>query len=119
MADLRDLYQDAILDHYKKPRNFRRIEHANRQAEGSNPFCGDKLCVYLQIEDDVVADIAFTGEACAISTASASMMTENLKGKTVAEVRAVFQQFHLLLTDPSGSQPPPAGREGQSRQFHG
>jgi nitrogen fixation protein NifU and related proteins len=105
MADLRDLYQDVILDHHKKPRNFHKLDHANRQADGYNPLCGDKLSVYLQIENGVVKDIGFIGTGCAISTASASMMTESLKGKTETEAKAIFERFHQLATDHSEPQP--------------
>jgi len=107
MADLRDLYQEVILDHHKKPRNFHKLEHANRQADGYNPLCGDKLSVFIQIENGIVKDIGFVGAGCAISTASASMMTESLKGKTEAEARAVFERFHQLLTDHSEPKPDP------------
>lgn len=102
MSDLRNLYQEVILDHHKRPRNFRRIENANRQADGYNPLCGDKISVYMRLENGVLADIAFIGTGCAISTASASMMTEHLKGKTEAEARIVFDQFHRLVTNHSG-----------------
>jgi nitrogen fixation NifU-like protein len=108
MADLRDLYQEVILDHHKKPRNFHKLEHANRQADGYNPLCGDKLSVFIQIENGIVKDIGFVGAGCAISTASASMMTESLKGKTEAEARAVFDRFHQLVTDHSEPKPDPA-----------
>ena len=108
MADLRDLYQEVILDHHRRPRNFRKIDNANRQAEGYNPLCGDKLSVYMIVEDGIVKDIAFVGAGCAISTASASMMTENLKGRTEAEARAVFERFHALVTDHSEIRPDPA-----------
>ena len=101
MADLRDLYQDAILDHYKKPHNFRKLEHANRQADGFNPLCGDKLSVYLQVENGIVMDIGFIGTGCAIATASASIMTESLIGKTEAEAKTMFERFHRLVTDQS------------------
>ncbi len=97
MSDLRELYQEVILDHYKKPRNFRTLEGA-RHVEGYNPLCGDKVTVYVQLEGDVVRDVSFQGSGCAISTASASMMTESLKGKTRAEAEALFQSFHALLT---------------------
>jgi nitrogen fixation NifU-like protein len=107
MADLRDLYQEEILDHYKKPRNFRLIEQADRQADGFNPLCGDKLSVYLRIENGRVKDAAFQGTGCAISTASASMMTENLKGKTVDEANSVIRSFRMMLAGHSGSQPDP------------
>lgn len=105
MSDLRDLYQEVILDHHKKPRNFHKLEHANRQADGYNPLCGDKLSVYLQIENGTVKDIGFIGTGCAISTASASMMTEQLKGKTEAQAREVFERFHQLVTDHSQTAP--------------
>jgi nitrogen fixation protein NifU and related proteins len=101
MADLKDLYQEVILDHNKRPRNFRKIEQANRQADGFNPLCGDKLSVYIQIENGIVKDIGFVGAGCAISTASASMMTESLKGKTESEAKALFECFHQLLADHS------------------
>ncbi len=108
MADLRDLYQEVILDHHKKPRNFHKLEHANRQADGYNPLCGDKLSVFVQIENGIVIDIGFVGGGCAISTASASMMTESLKGKTEAEAKAIFERFCQLVTDHSETQPDPA-----------
>ncbi|MBP1622338.1 MAG: system NifU family Fe-S cluster assembly protein [Acidobacteria bacterium] len=108
MADLRDLYQEVILDHHKKPRNFHKLENANRRADGYNPLCGDKLSVYMQVENGVIRDIGFVGAGCAISTASASMMTESLKGKTEAEAKAVFERYHELVTNHSGSQPDPA-----------
>jgi nitrogen fixation NifU-like protein len=97
MSDLRELYQEVILGHYKKPRNFRKLEGA-RQVDGYNPLCGDKITVYLQLEGDVVKDVTFQGSGCAISTASASMMTESLKGKTRAEAEALFRSFHDLIT---------------------
>ncbi len=96
--DLRDLYQNVILDHHKKPRNFHKIDDATRSAEGYNPLCGDKVTVYVKMEGDVITDIAFLGSGCAISTAAASMMTESLKGKTRAEAEALFEQFHELVT---------------------
>lgn len=112
MADLRDLYQEVILDHHRKPRNFRKIEDANRQADGYNPLCGDKLSVYMRVEDGVVKDISFVGMGCAISTASASMMTESLKGKTEVEAWAIFDKFHDLVTNRSDSNPDPATTDG-------
>jgi len=98
MSDLRDLYQQVILDHHKKPRNFRIPEKSNRRADGHNPLCGDKVSVYLIIEGGRIREIAFQGAGCAISTASASMMTEALKGKTEEEAEALFEQFHALVT---------------------
>jgi len=99
MDDLRDLYQEVLLDHYKKPRNFRVMEEANRHAEGQNPLCGDEVTVYLRMEDDVVKDVSFQGAGCAISMASASMMTMSVKGKTKEEAEVLFQHFHRMLTE--------------------
>ena len=97
MSDLRELYQEVILDHHKKPRNFRPLEGA-RHVEGYNPLCGDKVTVYVKLDGDVVRDVSFQGTGCAISTASASLMTEALKGKTRAEAEALFHTFHDLIT---------------------
>jgi nitrogen fixation NifU-like protein len=100
--DLRELYQEVILDHSKRPRNFRALAGANRHAEGHNPLCGDRAAVYLLVEGDVVRDVSFEGSGCSISTASASMMTDALKGKTLAAAKALFERFHELVTaDPS------------------
>jgi nitrogen fixation protein NifU and related proteins len=93
-----DLYQETILDHSKRPRNFHPMEDANRNAEGYNPLCGDKLKLYLKMEDDVVRDVSFVGSGCAISTASASLMTESLKGKSREEALRLLDKFHELLT---------------------
>jgi nitrogen fixation NifU-like protein len=109
MSDLRELYQAVILDHHKKPRNFRVMPEANRHAEGYNPLCGDKVTVYLTLEDDVVRDVSFQGSGCAISTASASMMTESLKGKTRAEAEALFKKFHELVAGEHASAEPATG----------
>jgi nitrogen fixation NifU-like protein len=98
MSSLGSLYQEVILDHCKKPRNFRVMEGADYKAEGYNPLCGDKVTVYLKIEGDKIVDIAFQGSGCAISTASASILTETLKGKTEAEATAIFESFHDLVT---------------------
>jgi len=98
---LRDLYQEIILDHNRHPRNFRALADANRKAEGHNPLCGDRVQVYLHIADDRVQAISFQGSGCAISTASASLMTEALKGKSVEEAHALFKGFHNLLTQGS------------------
>jgi len=97
MSDLRELYQEIILEHNKKPRNFRVLEDANRTAQGFNPLCGDRLTLYLKIEDGVVKDVAFQGSGCAISKASASMMTMSVKGKTAKEVNELFQKIHTML----------------------
>ena len=98
MTDLTDLYQEVIIDHSKRPRNFRRIENGSAQAEGYNPLCGDKIVVQLKLDNDVIRDVAFQGAGCAISTASASLMTESLKGKTRAEAGRLFERFHELVT---------------------
>jgi nitrogen fixation NifU-like protein len=98
MSDLRELYQTTILDHNKQPRNFRVPEGANRQAAGHNPLCGDRVVVHLVLEDGVVKDVGFQGAGCAISTASASLMTQAVKGRSVAEVLKLFDAFHELLT---------------------
>jgi nitrogen fixation NifU-like protein len=96
-ADLHDLYQEVILDHNKRPHNFRMIEDGVR-AEGYNPLCGDRLTVYLKIEDDRIKDAAFQGSGCAISKASASLMTDSVKGKTLDEAGELFRRFHLMIT---------------------
>lgn len=97
--DLRSVYQEVILDHYKSPRNCADLPDANRQAKGHNPLCGDRVEIFLKIEDGVVRDVRFKGDGCAISTASASMMTEVIKGKPVAEVEKIFEEFHDMVTD--------------------
>jgi nitrogen fixation protein NifU and related proteins len=98
MSDLRDLYQEVILDHTKRPRNFRKLETATNSAKGHNPLCGDRLTVYVNLKDDVIQDISFEGSGCAISTASASMMTESLKGKTKSDAETLFHCFHDVVT---------------------
>jgi len=98
MSDLRELYQDLIIDHSKRPRNFRVLEAANHTSEGYNPLCGDKVTVFLELEQDRVKNVSFQGSGCAISTSSASVMTESVKGKTLAEVEALFDVFHNLVT---------------------
>lgn len=98
MSDLEDLYQELILDHNKRPRNRCKLDEAHSQAEGSNPLCGDHLTVYLNVEDNVVTEVTFEGSGCAISTASASLMTVSLKGKTLDEAKALFRKFHGLVT---------------------
>jgi nitrogen fixation NifU-like protein len=97
-TELRELYQSVILDHYKKPRNQRRPDGADREAEGVNPLCGDHVHVYARVEDDRIADVGFEGSGCAISTASASLMTEAVKGRTIAEADAIYQRFHEVVT---------------------
>jgi len=98
MSELSELYQQVILDHNKKPRNFHKLERANRTAEGYNPLCGDQLSVYLQVEDDEVIDVSFEGSGCAISKASASMMTQAVKGKSKREAELLFDEFHRMVT---------------------
>lgn len=98
MSELRDLYQELIVDHSKRPRNFGKLEGADYEATGYNPLCGDKITVYLRLENDVVKEIAFHGSGCAISTASASMMTERYKGLSRAEAEALFEAFHKMVT---------------------
>jgi nitrogen fixation NifU-like protein len=97
MPDIRSLYQEIIVDHNRRPRNFRAVPDANRTAEGNNPLCGDRLTVYMTIADGVIRDIGFTGAGCAISTASASLMTESLRGRTEPEAEALFDRFHDLV----------------------
>ncbi len=99
MADLREIYQEVILDHYRKPRNYAALAEANRKAGGYNPLCGDRMTVYLIVEDGMVKEATFEGAGCAISTASASLMTEAVKGKPAAEVKALFERFRGMLTD--------------------
>jgi nitrogen fixation NifU-like protein len=96
--DLKDLYRDIIVDHNRNPRNFREMPQADRRADGFNPLCGDKLTVFVQLDGDRIADVSFHGSGCAISVASASLLTESVKGKTVAEAEQLFQQMHQLLT---------------------
>ena len=98
MSELSELYQAVILDHNKKPRNFHKLENANRSAEGYNPLCGDHLNVYLHVEDDQVKDISFEGSGCAIWKASASMMTQAVKGKSKQEAEQLFDEFHRMVT---------------------
>ena len=100
MSDLNDLYQEVILDHNRRPRNFRAPEGANRRAEGFNPLCGDRLTLFLTVADGVIRDVGFQGSGCAISKASASLMTEAVKGKSVAEAEALFERFHRMVTAP-------------------
>lgn len=99
MSDLRELYQEVILDHNKRPRNFEALPAADRQATGYNPLCGDRVQVFLELDGDRVRRVTFQGAGCAISQASASLMTEAVEGKTVAEARHLFEGFHDLLTD--------------------
>ena len=102
--DLRELYQEVILDHNKRPRNFRVPDPVNRKAEGYNPLCGDKITVFLYVDGEVIKDVGFQGTGCAISKASASMMTDALKGKSLQEADTFFQKFHTMLTAPASSE---------------
>ncbi len=118
--ELRELYQEVILDHAKRPRNFREIKAATGRADGFNPLCGDKATIFLELDGDVVKDVSFLGAGCSISTASASMMTEALRGKTRADAEALFERFHRLVTsDPSRAQPDNAPELGKLAAFSG
>src|SRR5438105_8854265 len=99
MSDLRDLYQETILEHSKSPRNYRKLEAANRTAEGYNPLCGDHFTLYVDVQGDAIRDIGFQGSGCAISKASASMMTQSVKGRSKAEAQQLFRQFQELVTN--------------------
>jgi len=105
--DLRDLYQEVVIDHSKKPRNFRKPEGANRSAEGMNPLCGDEMTVYLKLAGDVIEDIGFQGAGCAISKASASLMTAAVKSKTRTEAESLFERVHSMLTEGPGGKVDP------------
>lgn len=105
MSDLRDLYQELIVDHYRHPHNFGPLTGANRHAEGFNPLCGDRLTLALKVVDGVIEDARFEGSGCAISTASASLMTDALKGRTEAQAEALFEAFQAQLTGPEGAEP--------------
>jgi nitrogen fixation protein NifU and related proteins len=109
MSDLRELYQEVILDHNRRPRNFRRLDCADRTCEGFNPLCGDRLTLFLDIDGDRIKDVTFEGTGCAISRASASLMTDALKGKTLAEVDALFERFHQLVTSDPDAAPDTSG----------
>jgi nitrogen fixation protein NifU and related proteins len=98
MSELNELYQQVILDHNKKPRNFRKLENANHTAEGYNPLCGDHLTIYVNVAGDEVQEIAFEGSGCAISKAAASMMTQAVKGKSRAQAEELFKEFHSMVT---------------------
>ncbi|TMG82993.1 MAG: SUF system NifU family Fe-S cluster assembly protein [Betaproteobacteria bacterium] len=104
MSDLRELYQDVILDHYRRPRNNRPLADANRRAEGFNPLCGDRLKLYVRVKDGVIEEVSFEGSGCAISTASASLLTESIKGKTEREAEALVGTFRDLVTQDSAAQ---------------
>jgi nitrogen fixation NifU-like protein len=117
MATLDALYQDLILDHNRAPQNYRRMEDANRTVEGNNPMCGDRLTVWLRLDGETIGDAAFQGSGCAISKASASMMTAAIKGKTRSEARALFDRFHKLVT--GGLAPAEVASLGKLAAFSG
>ena len=110
MSDLRDLYQEVIFEHYKKPLNYHALAGANHVAHGHNRLCGDKLTVYLDVEGDVIRDLSFEGNGCAISTASASLMTDALKGRKLADVQRMFDDFHHMVTDAEPAPHPQLGK---------
>jgi nitrogen fixation protein NifU and related proteins len=112
MSDLDDLYQEVILDHNKSPRNFRAMAEANRKAEGYNPLCGDHVTVYVRLEDGLIKDISFEGSGCAISKASASLMTAELKGKSEADAHQLFDSVHMMLTGDTNAESA-AGKVGK------
>src|SRR5262245_17597013 len=103
MAELTDLYQEVILDHNRRPRNFKVLDNPTHTAEGFNPLCGDRLNLFLRVEDGVIRDVAFQGAGCAISKASASLMTDSLKGQRVDDARALFERFRRMVTTPPGT----------------
>ncbi len=110
MSELSELYQEVILDHNRKPRNFRKVADANRTAEGFNPLCGDQIHLYVKLEGDRIRDIGFQGSGCAISRASASLMTSALKGKSAGEAEELFQRFHRLVTTDEAADPEALGK---------
>lgn len=118
MADLGDLYQQIIIDHNRNPRNFRKLDNANRTAHGDNPLCGDKITLYLRLDGDLIVDAGFQGSGCAISKASASLMTSAVKGKTAAAAEALFSAFHSMVMGDSGA-PPDATTLGKLAAFAG
>ena len=110
MNDLRDLYQDVILDHYRRPRHLGALVDANRRAQGFNPLCGDQLTLYVRVKDGVIEEVSFEGSGCAISTASASLLTESIKGKTEREAEALFDRFRELVTQDDVTPHPGLGK---------
>ena len=119
MSDLSALYQEVILDHNRRPRNFRVLEDADHESEGFNPLCGDRISVYVKLNGSVVDDVSFQGSGCAISIASASLMTEILKGRKLEEVQALFERFHQLVTGNLDSQDPSEPDLGKLVVFEG
>lgn len=118
MSDLTELYQQVILDHNRKPRNFRTMEDADRVGSGDNPLCGDKIRVFVRLAGDILEDVSFTGSGCAISQASASLMTTAVRGKTIAEARDLFERFHSMVMTEIGSSIDETGL-GKLRAFGG
>lgn len=119
-SELRDLYQEVILDHSKRPRNFGELPGADRRADGYNPLCGDRATVFLKLDGERLSDVRFVGKGCSISTASASMMTESVKGKTRVEAEQLFERFHTLVTAvPDPARPGPAPELGKLAAFSG
>ncbi|MCH8987508.1 MAG: SUF system NifU family Fe-S cluster assembly protein [Chloroflexi bacterium] len=102
MSGLSELYQEILLEHNSKPRNFRKVEEANQTSEGFNPLCGDQISLYLKVVDGVIDDVGFQGTGCAISRASASMMTQSIKGQSVERAQEIFDAFHHMITEPGG-----------------
>jgi nitrogen fixation NifU-like protein len=119
MSDLGELYQQLIVDHSRRPRNFKAIEDATAKAEGYNPLCGDRVTLYLKTEGNVIREVGFQGAGCAISTASASLLTETLKGKTLEEAESVFDSFHKLVTGVANDIGPEETRLGKLSVFKG
>lgn len=119
MSDLRELYQEVILDHFKRPRNFHAMPDCTHEADGYNRLCGDKLHVYLKIKDGLIQDASFSGQGCAISTASASMMTDELRGKTLDQAKTLFTQFHEVVTTPPDHDPEHLDELGKLGVFAG
>jgi nitrogen fixation NifU-like protein len=121
MSDLRDLYQEVILDHNRRPRNFGALEPADRKVDGHNPLCGDRLTVFVRFEGSRIAEVSFLGSGCAISKASASMMTDSVQGRTCEEAQALFEAFHAMVTTTPGSAPDGdlADRLGKLAVFQG
>ena len=103
MSNLNELYQEILLEHNNKPRNYRRLPDANRQADGYNPLCGDRISLYLRVEEEVIVDVGFQGVGCAISRATASLLTQSVKGRPLAWAAALFADFHAMLTDPDAA----------------
>jgi nitrogen fixation NifU-like protein len=119
MSGLLALYQDIILDHNRSPRNFRKLAHTSHEARGFNPLCGDKMTLYLEVEDQCIRDVGFEGSGCAISTASASLMTERLKGMTLEEAGRLFHEVHHYLTQPPDTPPSRASTLGKLEALGG